>query len=55
MEVMISDLRKRPKIEGSFTESDVEIKKLWPLIINPSLYYKKKNNLARQACKLEHP
>ena len=55
IKVMNSDLRKRPREEGSFSEWDAKIKKLWPLIINPPLSYKKKNNLARKACKWELP
>ena len=46
--VMNSDLRKRPKEEGSFIEWDAEIKKLWPHLINPPLSYKKKNNIAKK-------
>ena len=54
-EVMNSDLRKRPREEGSFSNWDAEIKKLWPLLINPPLIYKKKNDLARLSCKWEPP
>ena len=54
-EVMNSDLRKRPREEGSFSEWDAEIKKRWPLLINPPLLYKKKNNIARLNCKWEPP
>ena len=54
-EVMNSDLKRRPKEEGSFSNWDAEIKKLWPLLINPPLIYKKKNGLARLSCKWEPP
>ena len=54
-EVMNSDLKKRPREEGSFSNWDAEIKKLWPLLINPPLIYKKKNDLARLSCKWEPP
>lgn len=52
---MNSNLRKRPREEGSFSDWDAEIKKSWPSLINPPLYYNKKKNLARQTCKWEPP
>ena len=55
MEVMNSNLRKRSRQEGSFTEWDAEIKKLWPQLINPPLTYKKKNSIARKEYKWEPP
>ena len=55
MEAMNSDLKKRPREEGTFSDWDAEMKKHWPLLINPHFAYKKKNDLARASCKWEPP
>lgn len=53
--VINNHLKNNPKVEGSFTTWDAELKKNWPQIINPPLYYNTKDPMARKECKWTPP
>ena len=55
VEIVNSYLRKSRMAEGSFSDWDCCIKKLWPKLINPPMLYPKASQEARRNCKWSPP
>lgn len=55
VEIVNSYLRKSQMVEGSFSDWDSYIKKLWHKLINPAMLYPKASREARRNCKRSPP